>query len=357
MKGLHIARGLHLPIDAVTQTFAFLARKGAGKTYTAGKLAEELLDVGAQVVILDPIGIWYGLRLGADGKSPGFPIPVFGGEHGDIPLEHGAGALIADVIVDNNSSAVIDVSNFRKGQRKEFVTAFAEQFFHRKKTKRTPVMLMIEEAQVFAPQRPGKGEERMLGAIEDIVRLGRNYGIGSGLISQRPQSVNKEVLNQVEALFVLQMTGPHERKAIKDWVVEKGIDVSEMADELPSLPIGTAYLWSPQWLGILQKVQILKKKTFDASSTPVLGSKAIKPKKLTPVDMQQIQGAMVELIEKQKADDPKELRKQITILQRELKTAEATQKTETKEVMVVSQEQIDGISKVAERIQKVHEGI
>ena len=31
---LQVAHGLVLPADAVTQTFAILARKGAGKTYT-----------------------------------------------------------------------------------------------------------------------------------------------------------------------------------------------------------------------------------------------------------------------------------------------------------------------------------
>jgi DNA helicase HerA-like ATPase len=36
----------------------------------------------------------------------------------------------------------------------------------------------------------------MLGAIEDIVRLGRNFGIGVSMISQRPQSINTEVRNR-----------------------------------------------------------------------------------------------------------------------------------------------------------------
>lgn len=51
----------------------------------------------------------------------------------------------------------------------------------------------------------------MLGAVEDIVRLGRNYGSGCMLLSQRPQSVNKEVLNQVECLFVGQINEAHAR--------------------------------------------------------------------------------------------------------------------------------------------------
>lgn len=53
-----IAEDVDLPADAVTQTFALLARRGAGKTYAAGKLAEVLLEGGAQVVVVDPVGVW-----------------------------------------------------------------------------------------------------------------------------------------------------------------------------------------------------------------------------------------------------------------------------------------------------------
>lgn len=322
---LRLGPKLNLPLDAVTQTIAFLARKGAGKTYAAGKLVEQLLDAGAQTVVLDPVGVWYGLRLNSKGNPGGFDVPVLGGEHGDIPLEPGAGAMVADVIIERGTSAILDVSSFRKAQRKTFVEAFAEQLFQRKKSKRTPLHLVLEESQLFAPQNPRSGEERMLGAIEDIVRLGRNYGIGATLISQRPQSVNKEVLNQVECLFVLQTSGKHERKAIREWVVHQGLDVAGMVDELPSLPIGTAYLWSPQWLGRLEKVRIGKKKTFDASATPELGAQLLEPKRLGKVELREIEQAMSAVVERAAEEDPKALRRRIADLERQLAAAPTAQ--------------------------------
>lgn len=260
---LYMARGLQLPPDAVTQTFGFLGRKGSGKTHNAGKLVEELLSVGAPVIVLDPVGNWWGLRLDASGKRPGFPIPVIGGQHGDLPLQLEWARMLGRLASARGMSAVIDVSEFRKAERKRFVTDFAEELFHQAKSTMQPIMVVYEEAQVFAPQRVQKGEERMLGAIEDNVRLGRNYGIGSILISQRPQSVNKEVLNQVECLFVGQMTGPHERKAIEGWIVTKGAgSLSESyVDKLPSLKQGEMFVWSPQWLEKFGKFQIDRKKT------------------------------------------------------------------------------------------------
>jgi DNA helicase HerA-like ATPase len=136
------------------------------------------------------------------------------------------GALVADLVVEQGISLILDVSHFRKAQRKEFVTAFAEQLFHRKKTARSPMHFFLEEAQFFIPQKVFKGEERMLGAFEDIGKVGRNYGIGLTLISQRPQAVNKDVLNQVEALFVLQMNAAQERKAVRDWIDTQHLDPS-----------------------------------------------------------------------------------------------------------------------------------
>jgi ATP-dependent Clp protease ATP-binding subunit ClpA len=45
---MKIAKDLDLPIDAVTQKFAFLGRTGSGKSYGATKLAELMLEAKAQ---------------------------------------------------------------------------------------------------------------------------------------------------------------------------------------------------------------------------------------------------------------------------------------------------------------------
>jgi DNA helicase HerA-like ATPase len=81
---LHIATDLALPIEAVTQTFGILGKRGGGKSYTAKVMAEEMVRAKAHIACVDPIGNWWGLRVGADGKSPGLPITVIGGEYGDI---------------------------------------------------------------------------------------------------------------------------------------------------------------------------------------------------------------------------------------------------------------------------------
>lgn len=320
MKHLNISPDLALPIDAATQTFAFIARKGAGKTYAAGKTVEELLRAGVQVVILDAVGNWYGLRIAADGKAQGFDIPVIGGLRGDLPLQATAGELIADVLVETARSMILDISQFSLADRKRFATAFGERLWKQKKAEShpTPLMLVIEESQLIVPQF-SKGAEQMLGVYEEIIRLGRNYGIGVMMISQRPQSVNKEVLNQTECLFVGQVNGAQERDALKKWITHQGMDV-HLVDELPHLKVGEFYVWSPQWLGILQKISIGKKQTFDASATPKVGDKTVR-RDPSPLDLGELESRMAQTLEQAKQNDPRELRRQIIELKRQLQPA------------------------------------
>jgi hypothetical protein len=358
VKHLKISEDLSLPIDAATQTFAFIARKGAGKTYAAGKLAECLMDAAVQVVVLDAVGNWWGLRLLADGKTPAYDIPVIGGLRGDIPLEATSGHLIADVITDSGGSLVIDISQFNLSDRQRFATALGERLWANKKAEKhpSPVHLIIEESQLFVPQMVKGDKAKMVGVYEEIIRLGRNYGIGVSMITQRPQSVNKEVLNMTECLFVLQVNGAQERKSLKDWITYHGVEKG-LVDELPTLPIGTAFVWSPQWLQVLQKVKIGRKKTFDASATPKVGSHQVR-RDLKPLNLDDLKERMAATIEKAKAEDPKELRKQIAELKKQLTTktpapAKPVETIKTVEKLVLKDAQIKRLESFGEKLSTV----
>lgn len=296
MKKLRLAKGLEMDAsEAATQTFAPLAAKGGGKSYLAGKMVELLVGAGCPVTVIEPVGNWWPIRLAADGKSPGLEMAVVGGLHGDVAVEPAQGEELGRFLVETNGSAVVDVSGFSKRKRKEFVADFCEAFFAASRLAMTPRMLVLEEAQLFAPQHAARGEERMLGAVTDIVRLGRNFGIGSMLVSQRPQSVSKEVLNQVECLFVGGMRGPHERKAIAGWVTEQADgegDIKAQLAKLPSLPPGDFFCWSPSWLKVAKPIRVLPKTTFDGTSTPKLGGPRAQAPKLSPVDVEALAAAL-----------------------------------------------------------------
>jgi DNA helicase HerA-like ATPase len=276
---LKISEDLLLPIDAVTQTFAILAKRGSGKSYLASVMAEEMLKENQVVIALDPTGAWWGLRSG-------FPIAVLGGEHGDVQLQESAGEVIAQAVVENRFSAVLDLSLFRKGQMIRFMVTFLETLY---RLNRDPVHLFVDEADSFAPQGRtyGGDENRMLGAMEDLVRRGRKRGVGCSLITQRPAVLNKNVLSQCESVFALRMVHPRDIEALKEWIdVHADPAVSrEVIDSLPSLPIGTAWFWSPGWMGTLKRIQVRRRETFDSSATPKPGEAARQPRTMAKIDL------------------------------------------------------------------------
>lgn len=326
MSKITIAKGLSLPVDLVTQTTAILAKRRAGKSYLARKIAEEIHRAGQQLVIVDPKGDWWGIRSSADGRSPGLPITILGGERADVPLEPSAGEIVAKLAVEKGVSLLLDLSLLRKHQVATFMTAFLEQLYRLKAREkfRTPVMLIIDEADAIAPQRPQKGEERMLGAAEDIVRRGGQRGIGCTLVTQRAAVLNKNVLTQAQILAALRTIAPQDLSAMNAWIDVHGTaeERKTLMDSLPSLPIGDAWIWSPGWPtveGVFERVHVEKISTFDSGATPKAGERRVEPKKVADVDLEVLRREMSETIARAKAEDPAELRKRIAELERELK--------------------------------------
>lgn len=347
---IKLAKNLELPLEAVTQTFAVLAKRGAGKSFTADVLGEELLGAGQQVVILDPTGAHWGLRSSADGKAAGFPIVVIGGDHADVPLDEHAGETIAEALTLNRFPAIIDLSHLRKGQTIRFATAFLETLYRRN---RESLHLIVDEADTFAPQRLLGEEARMCGAMEDVVKKGRIRGIGCTLITQRPAVLNKNVLTQCESLFAMRLTHPKDIAAIREWVAVHASPEEErqVVAELPSLPIGTAWFWSPGWLGMLKRVAIRLKQTFDSGATPKPGQKRITPKALAAIDIDALGEKIKAAADKAKADDPRELRKLIAEGQRKIadlekQLAQRPAETVRVEVPVISDENVARLEKL-----------
>ncbi len=354
MTKLQLADGLAIPLEIVTERSAFIGRTGQGKSYAAQKLAELLHAAGAQFVVLDPVGIWWGLRLAANGKDPGLEIPVFGGLHGDLPLEPTAGKVFADLAADGRSM-VLDVSGFEHDtDRARFAKDFAERFFFRKKSQPSAVLLFLEEGQEFVPQDPGRDENYMLRAFTRLAKIGRNFGVGISLITQRPQEVSKKVLNLTELLFAFQLNGKHERTAVEKWIEDKAID-EDIGSELPKLERWHPHAWSPSWLKISKVVRILPRATFDASSTPKVGKGAGAVKQLGPIDIDAIKKQMASTIEKAKAEDPKELRRRIAELEKQARAKAPALQTSAKvevkrvEVPVLKDPQIKRLEGLAER--------
>lgn len=352
---LRLAKDLSLPTDAVTETFAILAMRGAGKTNLARCMAEEMFHAKLHFAVIDPVGSWWGLRASRDGKSPGLPIPILGGPRGDLPLEKTGGALVADLIVNDSLTCIVDVSEFSHGECVRFLTDLAERIYRKN---RDALHLFLEECDEYTPQNPMRDEPRLLRAWELIVRRGRSRGLGVTMITQRSAKVNKNVLTQIGSLFAMRTTSPQDRAAIKAWV-EYNAESKDLIESLQGLENGEAWFWSPAWRKVCQRFKSRLSHTYDSGATPKSGRKSRAPATLQDVNLGAIRQAMADTIEKAKADDPRLLRKRIAELERLAATSAATkpvditatvEKEVQKRLKASQKELCDGLRKTLARL-------
>lgn len=275
-----------IPDAALDADIAIIAKKGRGKTYTAKGIVERLLQMQRRVLVLDPLSVWWGLKSAADGQSPGFPIPVFGGPHADIPLHDAAGPIIGELVVSSGISAVLDMGAMRKAEQARLVADLLDYLYTHN---RDPLWLVLEEADAFAPQQPMGELTRVLGEVDRIARRGRNFGFRLISITQRPAKLNKDVLTQLSTLIALGVTSPQDRDAIKAWV-DGNADrdqARKVYETLASLPVGEGWIWAPDH-DLLKHVKFPTIHTLDTSKTPKAGETRIAAPVLASADIHKI---------------------------------------------------------------------
>ncbi len=326
MKTLNIAKNLKLPEDTVTSTLIVYGGKGMGKTNLLSVACEEMAGRRQKFSVIDPMGVCWGLQHGADRSGRGIDVLIMGGIHGDIPIEPTAGAVVADLVVDETVSTVIDISRhangkmWSKGERIRFVADYCTRLYERQGETRLPLMQYIDEAARFIPQHIPHGAvdiARCVGAIEQLVEEGRNIGVGIWLFTQRSARINKSVAELADCMFSFRTVGPNSIKAILEWLGEH-VDKSRWNDllaKIRTLPIGQALVVSPGWLQYEGIAEVRSRETFDSSATPKHGKSLRAPGKATKPDLKKYRERMAATIEKAQADDPRVLKARIAKLE------------------------------------------
>lgn len=318
MSKLRISEDISLPLDWMMLATVVYGARGSGKTTFGSVVAEEVTKATQRFCAIDLKGDWYGLKSTADGKDNGIPVVVFGGDHADVPLEENAGAFLGETVAGLSQSCILDFEHMSKGKQIRFLAPFFETLYHRN---RDPLLLLLDEIQRYAPQKPMSPDEaRCLGAVQDTVKLGRKHGLGLVSFTQRGAGLNKEVSELSDVLVAFRTPGPLDQERIKDWLDANATKQQrdEVMGQLSGLGTGTAVIASghPE-LRIFGTYPIRRRETFDSSATPKIGKRRAEPKRLATPDLDELRQKMAGAIERQKADDPKELRRRIAELERE----------------------------------------
>lgn len=321
-KKLRISLGLSLPADAVTSTLVVYGGKGMGKTNFASVLVEEFSTAGLRFAVIDPMGVWWGLRHDESGKGAGVKVLILGGRHGDMPITPESGAIVADLVVDEDANVIVDISRHADGsmwsigERVRFVTDYAKRLYQRQGEKRRPIMQVIDEAARFAPQIVRAGDmdvAKCMGAIAVIVEEGRNVGLGVTLVTQRSARLNKDVAELADCMIAFRTLGPNSVRAVLDWLgehVEKA-RLKDIATTLRELPRGSALVVSPGWLEFEGIVAMRKRRTFDSSDTPKAGKQRRVSGAGAKPDLEKYRARMAAVVERAKENDPKALKAEV----------------------------------------------
>jgi len=253
-----------LPIEA-DQKIAVVGISGSGKSYAAGRMIEDWLACGVPVGILDPVGIWWGLRCGAEGNpNAGIQIPILGGMHADNPLPEPEAAAYA--LARLGQSAVFDLSESKMEDLQLWAARFGETLMGPGNVPENPCRIALEEAPVFIPQSGSlsKHNKRCRYAFCHLARVGRNRGYGMDIITQRAAAVDKNVLWMCGSVLLFRTAAQTDRKALLGWVAENaaGVDCDKTLKELSDAPVGVAWLWSPTWGGGFTKLTVAPRRTL-----------------------------------------------------------------------------------------------
>lgn len=340
MGGLITRRNVHvdLSVNGFRRHLAVLAATGAGKSYTTGIILEQLLEKGANIVVIDPHAdyVYLGVEKGENGynelpiagdvvvlRNPGSMsdylnmvrrerVKEFTVAFSSLDLEslyelagiHEEWRKIRDAIEEaleevaketNGNYTLEDLlkkleesmenakssqrssirsaigrlkrlSNLRLfGPRTTEVTFFlkepgkavivdlsgatdfemdvathliVDEVFNARVNKELsyPVFLFVEEAHRIIP----KGRKTLSSeSVVKVAREGRKFGVFLTVISQRPSSLDPDVLSMCQSMIVMKTVNPSDQQAIRNAAEKMSED---LLSDLPGLNVGEAVI-------------------------------------------------------------------------------------------------------------------
>jgi len=102
-----------------------------------------------------------------------------------------------------------------------------------------PILLVLEEAHNYVPNRQDGRFTAARSAIERVTKEGRKYGIGTIVISQRPKELSETVLSQCNTFIAMRLTNPDDQNYVRRLVPDS---LSGLMNMLPALRTGEALI-------------------------------------------------------------------------------------------------------------------
>ena len=260
LLSLGLQNGKEFQIDAnmiATGRTCILGTSGSGKSYAVGVICEELCKNHVPFSLIDTEGEYSGL------KEKYEVVLVSDDEPCDLKWDElnyqELGKQAPDI-----APLILDISGTDDPKSKigKLLTIFYEEISKR----RTPYLIILEEADRFAPQVGDR-----LQILNEIARRGRKRGLGLMICTQRPSLVDKNILSQCSNQLIGKLIIKNDLEAVVQFFPGRGLP-----KQLTTLSPGVFYA-----LGNLSPVPALVKirmrETKHGGITPKLMDRVLKP--------------------------------------------------------------------------------
>ena len=176
---------------------------------------------------------------------------------------------------------IINLIEFTEKQANVAIAFYLESILYQRKISKTknthsknniekqilfhsPVIVVIEEAHVFIPKNENTDTKYI---ASKVAREGRKFGVGLIIVSQRPRSLDPNVLSQMGSLSIMKIVQQEDQSQI--WSASEAIN-AKIIEQLPSLNPGEA-LFVGQWVNLPSFIKIdeIKERTIGKDPEPV----------------------------------------------------------------------------------------
>jgi hypothetical protein len=192
--------GNGLEIDLSTEPWlsqgcrwAIAANSGGGKSHLTVVVLEELHGLGLPFLVIDPKnGEYRGLA-----ELPGVIVAGRDG-HFKVSWEIGWMDQVIDYLM-RGAGVVVNLAGIFLSDQRNIYTRLLSQLWRRQEAladdRRQPIFIVIDEAEMFAPQKR-QNDPEALEITNQFARRGRSFGLNLIFITQRPSDLEKDVLSQ-----------------------------------------------------------------------------------------------------------------------------------------------------------------
>lgn len=235
-----------------------IGSSGSGKSYTVGVICEELCKNSVPFVIIDVEGEYSGIKEKYEA--------IWVGDHDNCDLKW-RNSVNLRALAQNAPDCppiIFDVSETDRPREKvsEFLVALYKEISRR----RSPYLVILEEADRFSPQVGDR-----LAIFDEIARRGRKRGLGFMLCTQRPSLVDKNVLSQCSNQLIGKLVIKNDLRSVAQF-----FSGPSLPNQLTTLSAGEFFA-----LGGLSpepaRVKIRVRETSHGGMTPKLNPTAVRP--------------------------------------------------------------------------------